>query len=322
MLAGKMDCNVFSVINGCDVDSLSSSLLTQVLWWGKYFNHAGGNVIGGDLHCHSSWINQLMLEVSRVSRKEGNLMLAQKLLIDYLKSQNGLLCVGAKNKLSLEEVAQSFVDTTVKRVKPAVPISMVWHVQNAKAFTEMAKALYSLEKHDSAMQVCAATALNLAQQMEDRDLHLRERGSRALLTLAKWLQQENQLVSAAVDNDGSALGRLLAWEKAYSSINDPSIFGFMNVQNCNTISHNGVYVIPPTDAVIGRLLQLGVSRCPELGKAWSQFASWCYRWGRRVVDTAGEAGGQLSEVDRVAVQQMMPPGISADELDKVYFILS
>jgi PI-3-kinase-related kinase SMG-1 len=92
--------------------------------------------------------------------------------------------------------------------------------------------------------------------------------------------------------------------------------------DCNTISHNGVYVIPPVDAVIGQLLQLGVSRCPELGKAWSQFASWCYRWGRRVVDAASEAGGQLSEVDRVAVQQMMPPGISADDLDKVYFILS
>jgi hypothetical protein len=88
-----------------------------------------------------------------------------------------------------------------------------------------------LEKHDSAVQVCAVTALNLAQQMADRDLHLRERGSRALLTLAKWLQQENQLVSAAADNDGSALGRLLAWEKARSSVNDPSIFGIMNVQS-------------------------------------------------------------------------------------------
>jgi hypothetical protein len=88
-----------------------------------------------------------------------------------------------------------------------------------------------LEKHDSAVQVCAVTALNLAQQMGDRDVHLRERGSRALLTLAKWLQQENQLVSAAVDNEGSALGRLLAWEKARSSINDLSVFGIMNVQS-------------------------------------------------------------------------------------------
>jgi hypothetical protein len=91
---------------------------------------------------------------------------------------------------------------------------------------------------------------------------------------------------------------------------------------CSTVCHSGMYVIPPTDAVIGQLLQLGVSRCPELAKAWSQFASWCYRWGRRVVDAASEAGGQLSEADRVAVQHLMPPGMTADDLDKVYFILS
>jgi len=91
---------------------------------------------------------------------------------------------------------------------------------------------------------------------------------------------------------------------------------------CSTITHNGVNVIPPMDAVIGRLLQLGVSRCPELAKAWSQFAAWCYRWGRRVVDAASEAGGQLSEVDRVRVQELMPPGMTADDLDRVYFILS
>jgi hypothetical protein len=132
----------FLQVDGSDVGSLSSSLLTQVLWWAKYFSRAGGNMLGSDLHCHSSWIHQLMLEASRLSRKEGNLLLAQKLLIDYLKSQDGLLCVGTKNKLSLEEVAQSLVDTAIKGVKPAVPISMLWCVQNAKAFTEVGKVLY------------------------------------------------------------------------------------------------------------------------------------------------------------------------------------
>jgi hypothetical protein len=67
--------------------------------------------------------------------------------------------------------------------------------------------------------------------MADRDPNLRERGSKALLTLAKWLQQENHLVSVIVDNDRSALGRLLAWETASSSVNDPSTFGIMNVQS-------------------------------------------------------------------------------------------
>jgi hypothetical protein len=83
-----------------------------------------------------------MLEVSRVARKEGNFMLGQKLLIDYLKSEDGLLCAGTKNKLSLEEVAQSLFDTAVKGKESAVPISMVWNVQTAKALTEVAKVLY------------------------------------------------------------------------------------------------------------------------------------------------------------------------------------
>jgi hypothetical protein len=91
--------------------------------------------------------------------------------------------------------------------------------------------IHSLEKHDSAVQVCAVTALKLAQQVSDQDLHLCETGSRLLLTLAKWLQQENHLVSAEADNDRCALGQLLAWEKAHSSVNDTSVFGTVDVQS-------------------------------------------------------------------------------------------
>jgi hypothetical protein len=91
--------------------------------------------------------------------------------------------------------------------------------------------VHSLEKHDSAMQVCAVAALNLAQQVANRDLQLRERGSRLLLILAKWLQQENQLMSSEADSDRSALGRLLAWEKAHNAVNDLSVFGIIDVQS-------------------------------------------------------------------------------------------
>jgi hypothetical protein len=129
-------------IDGCDIGTLSSSVLTQVLWWAKYFNQAGGNILGDDMHCRSSWVNKLMLQVSKVSRKEGNLMLAQKLLIDYLKVEDGLLCGGTKNKLLLEEVAQSFINTAVKGKEPDMSISTGWSIEKAKALTEVAKVLY------------------------------------------------------------------------------------------------------------------------------------------------------------------------------------
>jgi len=93
------------------------------------------------MHCRSSWVNKLMLQVSKVSRKEGNLMLAQKLLIDYLKVEDGLLCGGTKNKLLLEEVAQSFINTAVKGKEPDMSISTGWSIEKAKALTEVAKVL-------------------------------------------------------------------------------------------------------------------------------------------------------------------------------------
>jgi hypothetical protein len=91
--------------------------------------------------------------------------------------------------------------------------------------------VHSLEKHHSAVHVCAVAALNLAQQVANQDLQLREQGSRLLLILAKWLQQENHLASLEADSDRNALGRLLAWEKAHSTVNDLSVFGIIDVQS-------------------------------------------------------------------------------------------
>lgn len=88
------------------------------------------------------------------------------------------------------------------------------------------------------------------------------------------------------------------------------------------IQQNGVHVIPTSEIIVGQLLHLGVSTCPKLAKAWVQFAAWCYRWGRRVVDATSQAGGgQLSESDRLAVQQILPAGIAINDLDRVYYIL-
>jgi hypothetical protein len=132
----------FLQINFHDVDTLSTSLLTQVLWWVKYFDQACSNSLGGDLQCHSFWVNQLMLEVSRVSRKEGNLMLAQKLLIDYLNLEDGLLCGGTNNKLLLEDMVQKLTETSVRGKESVLPLSMMWGVRTSKALTEVAKVLY------------------------------------------------------------------------------------------------------------------------------------------------------------------------------------
>lgn len=47
----------------------------------------------------------------------------------------------------------------------------------------------------------------------------------------------------------------------------------------------------------GKLLQLGVNHCPDLPSAWSSFAAWCYKWGRKIVDASSQSG-LLTDVDK------------------------
>lgn len=45
-------------------------------------------------------------------------------------------------------------------------------------------------------------------------------------------------------------------------------------------------VVSDSDYLIGQLLQLSIYQCPSLAKSWYNFASWCYGWGRKVVNTS------------------------------------
>lgn len=45
-------------------------------------------------------------------------------------------------------------------------------------------------------------------------------------------------------------------------------------------------IVSDTDSLIGRLLHLSTIECPTLSKAWFTLAGWCYKWGRKSVDSA------------------------------------
>nr|CAD7257208.1 unnamed protein product [Timema shepardi] len=264
---------MFQLEDELTVNHASSSTLSEVLWWSKYF---------GTLTVDSSVqrnIDNLSLNVARAARKEGNLGMAQRFLLKCFS--RGESCS------NLEELAQSLVRNNAE--------CGPWRI---KTYTEVAKLLYSLEKQETAVQVCCLAALN------GTDI-VKERCSRLLLTLAKWLQHQPQLA-----NKDEPLAKLMFTR-------DVTLF----IEHSLAVK-NGTQVIPASDLLVGQLLQSGVSLCPTLAKSWNQLASWCYRWGRRVVDAAIEAGGQLSEADRLAIQHVLPAGTSREDLDRVYAILS
>ena len=40
------------------------------------------------------------------------------------------------------------------------------------------------------------------------------------------------------------------------------------------------------DLLVGQLMKLSSIQCPSLAKTWFTLANWCYKWGRKAVDSA------------------------------------
>ena len=62
-------------------------------------------------------------------------------------------------------------------------------------------------------------------------------------------------------------------------------------------------LIPACDITVGILMQLGVNQCPELPIAWSHFSAWCYKWGRKMVDSSNN--GLLTEGNRGKLMNLL-----------------
>ena len=51
-----------------------------------------------------------------------------------------------------------------------------------------------------------------------------------------------------------------------------------------TISENPI--VSESEAVIGRLLHMGSRQAPHVAKSWFALAGWCYKWGRKAIESA------------------------------------
>lgn len=265
-----------------NLKNLNSGVLSNALWWSEFFEHMG-------IQNQSTAISELRVTTARTARKEKNLGFALRLLAREL---------GAPAKSSLEEVAK--VQMKANDLKSPLEL---------RSLTEVAKVLHAADKKDHAVCVVVHGAQSIRNS---ENAILQERGSRLLLTLAKWIQADPCL--AVCRDNNSAISHLLEQDLAGGA-------NLLDIQNCSLLTQNGVQIIPTTDTSIGRLLRLAVVQCPQLAKAWSHFANWCYRWGRKAVDVTSEIGGQLSAADKACVQAMLPQDASPSDLESVLNIL-
>ena len=69
--------------------------------------------------------------------------------------------------------------------------------------------------------------------------------------------------------------------------------------------------MPLIDAAVGKLLQSGVKQCPQMPKVWSSLANWCYRWGRKMIESKTDSQG-LRAIDSSAIIELIPEAQSED----------
>ncbi|OXU25637.1 hypothetical protein TSAR_001094 [Trichomalopsis sarcophagae] len=297
LLAGcsRNRANVFELPDVEKLSSLSSSVLTQVLWWSNYLTRANKDTDSNENATNE--VDALRLHVARSARKEGNFGLAQRELGKYLSAErHGLGTNGTEFREIVEEIASGAA---------AAAERLVWSKDNMRAFRETSKLLYDMECTEEALKICSVTALGISKSIvsagEQAPAELRETGTRVLLTLAKWIQQD-----AEVENNAQ-LDELLRFESLHNDGLMDKLFG------------KTTELIPTSDVIVGKLVQLGVNQCPDLPTAWSNFAAWCYKWGRKIVDNP--SSGLLTDADKANIQQLLPLDVPETDLNVIYTIL-
>ncbi|GBP69513.1 hypothetical protein EVAR_88413_1 [Eumeta japonica] len=265
--------------------------LSRIFWWNQYF--AKLNLSEENAY----YAECLRLDVIRGARKSSNLKMANRELLKHFKHNTTFqMYLGDLN--TLDELSDVFLMSSNTYELD------IWSLNNVIALMEFCKLTYENETTKTrAIDLCASISLGLSQRlaMGEQSYELREKGTRMLLTLSKWVQTENVLIGT----QDSPLTKLVT---ALPEI------GLVD----NKISEN---VIPLSDSAVGKLLQFSVNQCPGLAKAWANFAAWCFRWGRKMVEYSSKTGDQLTDSDKLQIESVMI-GCSPQDYEAVCEILS
>ncbi|XP_077975239.1 serine/threonine-protein kinase SMG1-like isoform X1 [Styela clava] len=77
------------------------------------------------------------------------------------------------------------------------------------------------------------------------------------------------------------------------------------------------------EILLGTLVNAATIQNPDLAKAWFHSAGWCYKWGRKIVDTASNSGNvELTEEEKQQVKQILEAhDCDEEKLKQIYEIL-
>lgn len=272
-----------------------SATLNTLLNWSEYFDNV--TEIGEQINL------DLRLDVCSMARKEGNNTLCRKQLeIFFEKIHFGrqIGCNGSNVDLICDRLIENVENSAVEL--------NIWNKNTIRSVYEMAKWLYcSPDKKETAIQFAAANVMSICASMESiketgDELLIQQRIARTFLTLAEWLQSENDQFLEVSQN--KPVGKLI------NSLEDVRLRN----PNLNYERSEVTSIISPIDAAIGKLLSRSIQQCPSLSKAYGAYGNWCYRWGRKIVElrTEKDEKAGLRSSDLNSIKDLIPNASTTD----------
>lgn len=287
----------------CVDKTFGSTVLTVLLNWSEYFDNA--TEVGEQINL------DLRLDVCSMTRKEGNLTHCRKQLEIFFDKINFCPQIGCIES-NLDAICERLITSAEK---PQWETN-IWNKNTVRSAYEMAKWLYSYpDKKETAIQFAAANAITIGDSLEiikgteDEPL-IQQRIARTFLTLAEWLQSEND--QFLIESADKPIGKLI------NSLEDVRLRN----TSLNYEREEVTSIISPIDVAIGKLLSRSVQQCPNLSKAYGAYGNWCYRWGRKIVElhTEKDEKAGLRSNDLSSIKDLIP-NASASDIDLISNVL-
>jgi len=215
-------------------------------------------------HCAPGSWETLCLDAAAAAREEGNLQLSDTLLTQFFGQP-------------LDEIVGQFSqEEGVHADNPEL----------LRGYSEVVKCLHLQQQQpqtqccdlSSSIDVCASLCLNT-----QRSSHQPAMGADLLLTLSDWIAART--CNGLVTNQSPALIQLLD-----------------QLPECPlTCGSSQPLAIPQAERLVARLVHASLKQRPNCEEALIAYGNWCYRWGKKIVDS----GCVLSQADVTALSQAL-----------------
>lgn len=284
-------------IRGLSVDkTFGAATLSNLLYWSEFY----GSVTPIDEQMNMD----LRLDVCSTTRKEGNSTHCRKQLEIFFDKINFSKQIGCDTS-DLDAICTNLIEN----IESPKYEHNIWNKNTVRGVYEAAKWLYSNSETEMAIQLAAANTISISKHLveingTDDESLIRQRIARSCLTLAEWLQSEND--EFLKESSGKPIGKLI------------DSLEMIRMRNANAIDmeHNAdvTSIISPIDIAIGKLLSRSVQQCPTLSKAYGAYGNWCYRWGRKIVElhTEKDEKAGLRSSDLTSIKNLIPKASASD----------